>query len=282
MNKKFVLSKVLICSGLVSCLGANAANFKDVPKSHWAHESVTKIMDLGFVKGDPSGRYAGSRALTRYEFAKALAKLSDYYSAEIDQNKKDIENVVSVMELFQGELKNLESKTQEINLQVTAQNQIVDELNELVIALAEDYNKANPISSDGELSPARKDFEQRIAAIESDIDKLKHKGLIVDTLFKGTYNDLRKIGSATDKMVESVHTQRFRAKREKEKQQEVIEIKTEKEITNKEEPRAMVKTTIELVPEKHPAPAVEQVEPVDFQNQDLPEPQAEVLNEVEL
>lgn len=49
--------------------------FADVPTDNWAYQSVEKLRDAGIVIGYPDGTYAGKRALTRYEFATAIARL---------------------------------------------------------------------------------------------------------------------------------------------------------------------------------------------------------------
>lgn len=53
-----------------------AAQFDDVPAGHWAYNALNKLAAAGIVEGyPPSGNYLGNRALTRYEFAVAIARL---------------------------------------------------------------------------------------------------------------------------------------------------------------------------------------------------------------
>ena len=51
--------------------------FADVPADHWAYQSVDKLQKDGIVIGYPDGTYGGKRAMTRYEFAVAIARLLD-------------------------------------------------------------------------------------------------------------------------------------------------------------------------------------------------------------
>ena len=51
--------------------------FADVPTDHWAYQSVDKLQKDGIVIGYPDGTYGGKRAMTRYEFAVAIARLLD-------------------------------------------------------------------------------------------------------------------------------------------------------------------------------------------------------------
>lgn len=51
--------------------------FADVPTDHWAYQSVDRLQRAGIVIGYPDGTYGGKRAMTRYEFAVAIARLLD-------------------------------------------------------------------------------------------------------------------------------------------------------------------------------------------------------------
>jgi len=52
----------------------SAQEFPDVPPDHWAYDAVQELVDAGVLQGYPDGTYGGKRAMTRYEFAEALAK----------------------------------------------------------------------------------------------------------------------------------------------------------------------------------------------------------------
>src|SRR5580704_4255239 len=54
---------------------ATAAPFQDVPADHWAYDAVNTLQKAGIVIGYPDGTYGGRRAMTRYEFAVAIARL---------------------------------------------------------------------------------------------------------------------------------------------------------------------------------------------------------------
>ena len=49
--------------------------FADVPVDHWAYKAVDTLQKDGVVIGYPDGTYGGKRAMTRYEFAVAIARL---------------------------------------------------------------------------------------------------------------------------------------------------------------------------------------------------------------
>ncbi|MCY9549806.1 S-layer homology domain-containing protein [Lysinibacillus xylanilyticus] len=51
--------------------------FKDVPKSHWAYESINQVAEKGLVTGYSDGTYKPSAQVTRAEFATFLSRVFD-------------------------------------------------------------------------------------------------------------------------------------------------------------------------------------------------------------
>jgi hypothetical protein len=52
------------------------AEFQDVPRDHWAYAALQKLAAAGVLEGyPPAGDFRGQRAMTRYEFAVAIARL---------------------------------------------------------------------------------------------------------------------------------------------------------------------------------------------------------------
>lgn len=191
-----LLSKILIIV-LLTNLAVSAAPVRDVPSSHWAKGDVDKLVnEYGFMQGDPNGYFGGNRALTRYEFAKTVSRLVEYYNGEIDSDRKDIENMVSILELFQKELKTLENKLDTVSTTVQEQNEIIGEINEIAVTLGEEFEAQNTGAPNEQSIMAAK-----ITRLEYDIDKLQNKGLLVDTLVKGTFNDIKNLGKATARVV---------------------------------------------------------------------------------
>jgi hypothetical protein len=85
MNKYLTLAAgatVLLGAALGTSLPAYAQGttpasgpFQDVPADHWAYGAVNTLQKDGIVIGYPDGTYGGRRAMTRYEFAEAIARL---------------------------------------------------------------------------------------------------------------------------------------------------------------------------------------------------------------
>ncbi|MCL4499790.1 MAG: S-layer homology domain-containing protein [Chloroflexi bacterium] len=83
------MEKVLllcVAVGLMASHPVAADTFKDVPKDHWAAESVRMVSDTGIMKGYPDGTFRGDRPVTRYELAVALQSLVE----AIEQSQKPL------------------------------------------------------------------------------------------------------------------------------------------------------------------------------------------------
>jgi len=187
--------------------GVNSAQaLQDIPKGHWAKDSVDQIVNqYGLMQGDPNGNFGGTRALTRYEFAKTISRMLEYVNQEIDSDRKDLENVISIMELFQNELKILEVKMNNIQEEVKAQNQTIKEVNELTILIGDEFSSfVEKMGGDG--SSAGAVLDARLTNLEFHVDKLDNKGLFIDTLVKGTVNDVKKLGGATARAFSGART----------------------------------------------------------------------------
>src|SRR5688500_15394487 len=66
----------IVAPKLVAPAQAQApAEYPDVPRGHWAYEAINKVGQAGIIEGMPDGTYMGNKAMTRYEFAVAIARL---------------------------------------------------------------------------------------------------------------------------------------------------------------------------------------------------------------
>lgn len=68
-------SALLLFALLLAVPTRAAANYKDVPKNHWAYESVERSAELGLVGGVGSGYFGLGREITRAEYAAMLCRL---------------------------------------------------------------------------------------------------------------------------------------------------------------------------------------------------------------
>ena len=60
---------------LIAPMNSAMANpFADVPREHWAYDSVERLAEAGILEGYGDGTFRGERNLTRYEMAKLVAR----------------------------------------------------------------------------------------------------------------------------------------------------------------------------------------------------------------
>ena len=70
------MKKVFFVVALIVALSLPvfAQEFPDTPPDHWAYDAVQELANVGIIQGYPDGTFGGKRAMTRYEFAEAVAK----------------------------------------------------------------------------------------------------------------------------------------------------------------------------------------------------------------
>lgn len=82
------MAKYILAFLMLAMAGAcPAEDFKDVPKNHWAAESVKMLADAGVVKGYPDKTFKGDKPVTRYELAVALQAMVGYIRASFEPVK---------------------------------------------------------------------------------------------------------------------------------------------------------------------------------------------------
>lgn len=79
MNKTGIfrrLTALVLAAALTAALGvtAAAAEFTDVPASHWAAQSISRCAELGFFKGESATAFGVGKPMTRAAFATALCR----------------------------------------------------------------------------------------------------------------------------------------------------------------------------------------------------------------
>lgn len=90
--KKCILLSMIVFGLLISQVQVNAQSitFPDVPKSHWAYDSIYKLVDLGYVKGYNDGNFGINDSVTRAQAATILVRwLKD--SGKLSE-KENLEN----------------------------------------------------------------------------------------------------------------------------------------------------------------------------------------------
>jgi len=94
MRKKvfaLLVATIMVATLIMPAFAANMP-FADVPKDHWAYDSVAELAAAGLVIGYPDGTFKGDRQFTRYEmamvFARILGRLDTLIAAEVGAEVK--------------------------------------------------------------------------------------------------------------------------------------------------------------------------------------------------
>jgi hypothetical protein len=148
--------------------GAASGPFADVPADHWAYQAVDTLQKAGIVIGYPDGTYGGKRAMTRYEFAVAIARLLPLIK------QPDLSNYATKDDLaaLQTDLENkLAANQQALDALQALVNEFQDELKALGQDVADVRRRLDAL-------------EARVAAVEDEQRRVKITGNL-DTIFRG-------------------------------------------------------------------------------------------------
>jgi len=161
---------VAVCAAILLTNIARAADpYADVPVDHWAYGTLQYLTERGILEGFPDGFFQGDRTLTRYEFAQAVAKLSD--TVQSTDSAESIAIMTAMLrDEFSAELAELSSRT-------AAQGEQVGALEGRI----------------GEMETSLVEQNQNIAGIEERVNGLKPgpdwKGSFLDRVEWNTQDD---------------------------------------------------------------------------------------------
>ncbi len=99
--------------------------FADVPPDHWAYEAVNELQEDGILIGYPDGTFRGNRAITRYEFAVAIARMVPVLEQRILEQVADMLEDIDVTPGGVGEerFNQLQNSVGQLENRVTALEQ---------------------------------------------------------------------------------------------------------------------------------------------------------------
>jgi len=181
---------VLGCPAISLAQGTAASGpFADVPADHWAYQSVDTLQKAGIVIGYPDGTYGGKRAMTRYEFAVAIARLMPLLNGAGTSNYATKDDLAALRQ-------DLESKLQSNSDAIDALRKLVDEFQPELQKLGQDVAAVKD----------RLDaLEARVAAVEEEQRRVKFTGALnliakAENVTKGTdFVDANGLDTVADK-----------------------------------------------------------------------------------
>lgn len=128
---------LLVVVALVMAAPAFAQGpFNDVPTDHWAYDAVNTLQKDGIVIGFPDGTFGGKRAMSRYEFATAIARLLPMITTGDFATKSDLQNAIAGIKIpEQPDLSKFATKAD-----LDAIKKLVDEFRDEIAALGVDVD----------------------------------------------------------------------------------------------------------------------------------------------
>ncbi len=150
---------LLAVAGLSLTAGFALAQMDDVPPGHWAYQAIEELVRAGIIEGYPDGKFRPDRALTRAEFAQAIARAY----RNIDERLRTLSNRVEELARQVGQQPGGQPPAggdQQLAGRVQALEQAVNELRQLQSAVQT-------------LQRLAQTFQQELANLGVDVDTLK-------------------------------------------------------------------------------------------------------------
>lgn len=130
---------LLIAAVLLMAVPAFAQGpFNDVPTDHWAYDAVNQLQKDGIVIGYPDGTFGGKRAMSRYEFATAIARILPLLNPDLSNyvTKSDLQSAIAGIKM--PEMPDLSKYATKAD--VDAIKKLVDEFRDEIAALGVDVD----------------------------------------------------------------------------------------------------------------------------------------------
>lgn len=145
--------------------------FADVPTDHWAYEAVNDLQQKGIVIGYPDGTFQGRRAITRYEFAVAIARMIGIITPTVAPaggvSQAELEALRRRVEALEGVSPAQPGSPQVTREEVQSLQRLVNEFRDELAALGVDVDAL------------RRDMAaltERVQAIEARLDRFQVDG----------------------------------------------------------------------------------------------------------
>jgi len=164
--------------------------FVDVPTDHWAYDAVNQLQRVGIIVGYPDGTFGGKRAMTRYEFAVAIARLLPLISGDtVINNDVDLSGYAKKSDIpaFSGASKG----------DLDALRKLVNEFGDELASLGVDVDA---------LKRDVANLTARVEALEAENRRVRFTGdfFAVAVAKKGNVNDIDNLYNGANHLLDDV------------------------------------------------------------------------------
>jgi len=102
---------MILAAVCIFAAGAHAIEIKDMKSSHWAFDSVQKLVEKGYLAVYDDGTFRGDQPVSRVVLAAALSKLIDQIqSGELTIGGSDIAEIKKLSDAFKSEISDYDSR----------------------------------------------------------------------------------------------------------------------------------------------------------------------------
>lgn len=181
MLKNTTIISLTILVLLIFTTGALAQQFDDVPRDHWAYDSVQTLAERGYLSLYSGEDFNGEEALTRYEMAEIIANVLDNTVGGTSAENLSEEDVDVIRELsleFRDELvtvaerqKDFEERLNSIEDNNQIQNEDISNINVELAEMKEDVDKVS------NLEESVSEIDSQIASLEEELTAIKEDGV---------------------------------------------------------------------------------------------------------
>ena len=218
----FTLLLMLIFTG-----GVFAQEFDDVPRDHWAYDSVQTLAERGYLSLYSGEDFNGEQPLTRYEMAEIIASvLENTTSGTAGQNlsEEDVDVIRELSLEFRDELVSVAQRQKDFEDRLNSvedTNQIQDEdISNINLRVSEMQEQVQEIA----------DHITRLAELEEDVSGLDSQ---INTL-EDELTALREEGDKRKKIQELEDNQSVSMTRIEELENRIEELEADKAEANEE------------------------------------------------
>jgi len=186
MLKNTTIISLTILVLLIFTTGAFAQQFDDVPRDHWAYDSVQTLAEKGYLSLYSGEDFNGEEALTRYEMAEIIANLLDNTVGGTSAENLSEEDVDVIRELsleFRDELvtvaerqKDFEERLNNMEDTNQIQNEDIANINVEIAEMKEDVEKVS------NLEASVSEIDSQIASLEEELTAIQEEGVSAEKL----------------------------------------------------------------------------------------------------
>ncbi len=172
-----LLSLLLI---LMFSAGLSAQEFEDVPRDHWAYDSVQTLAEEGYLSLYSGEDFNGEEPLTRYEMAEIIANILENSvggTAAEDLSEEDVDVIRELSLEFRDELvtvaqrqKDFEEKLAELEDTNQIQNEDISNINADLAEMREDVQNVS------NLEESVDQIDSQIAGLEEELATVQEEG----------------------------------------------------------------------------------------------------------